>query len=94
MKDAGSIIRGIQITEKGSKLSEVNRKYFFRVARGSNKVEIKRAVETLFKVAVERVNTMNYMGKLKRERSARYGRKSDWKRAIVTLKEGNKIELA
>lgn len=93
MKQASTIIHSIQITEKGSTLGEQG-KYFFKVNPSANKMEVKRAVEEMFKVPVAKVNTMNYLGKLKRERTARYGRKSDWKRAIVTLKEGSRIELA
>jgi large subunit ribosomal protein L23 len=89
-----AVIHRIQITEKGSALLEKGHKYFFEVAPWANKIEIRRAVEKLFKVSVAKVNTMRYEGKLKRERTAHYGRKPDWKRAVVTLKEGSKIELA
>jgi len=92
MKHAGEILKGLQLTEKGTALSETGNKYFFRVDRGSNKIEIKRAVEEAFGVKVAKVNTMCYAGKRKRERTVRYGRRSDWKRAVVTLAEG-KIEL-
>lgn len=93
MKDLSTVIKGLQITEKGTSLSEKENKYFFRVDRGANKTEIKQAVEQFFKVSVVSVNTMRYSGKRKRERTARYGKRSDWKRAVVTLKEGNKIDL-
>ena len=93
MKDSRSIIRKLQVTEKGTLLGEAN-KYLFEVASDSNKVEIKRAVEALFDVSVTKVNTMNYEGKKKRQRTAKYGKRADWKRAVVTLAAGNKIELA
>ena len=94
MKDLNSIIKKIQITEKGTALTEKNGKYFFRVDPSANKIEIKQAVEKFFKVSVAQVNTMKYAGKMKSgNRSARLGRKSDWKRAVVTLKEGSKIEM-
>ena len=93
MKDVGRIVKEIQLTEKGTALREIGNKYFFKVAPQANKVEIKWAVEQLFKVKVDKVNTMNYEGKLKRERSARFGRRADWKRAIVTLREGSTIDL-
>lgn len=93
MKDPANIIYDIQITEKSSGLSEKQNKYFFRVARDANKIEIKKAVEALFKVNVLAVNTVNMLGKNKRLRGAAYGKKPDWKRAIVTLKEGSKIDL-
>jgi large subunit ribosomal protein L23 len=92
MKDSRAIIKKIQITEKGTLLGEEN-KYLFEVAPDSNKVEIKRAVEALFDVKVTQVNTMNYSGKKKRMRSAKYGKRSDWKRAVVTLAEGNRIDM-
>ena len=72
---------------------EKENKYFFLVAGSVNKLEIKRAVEELYKVSVSKVNTVNYRGKLKRERTMTYGRTAGWKRAIVTLAEGSKIEL-
>jgi len=93
MSDPRSIVRELQVTEKGS-AQLAQRKYFFRVDPKANKIEIKRAVEKLFGVSVEGVNTMKYSGKLKRERTVRYGRRPDWKRAVVTLKEGSRIELA
>ena len=92
MKDSRSIIKKIQVTEKGTLLGEAN-KYLFEVAPDSNKVEIKRAVESLFDLKVTQVNTMNYTGKQKRQRTAKYGKRSDWKRAVVTLAEGNRIDL-
>ena len=66
----------------------------FEVAADANKTQIKQAIETLFKKTVVAVNTCNYAGKKKRERTASFGRKADWKKAIVTLKAGDKIELA
>jgi len=92
MKDSRSIIKKIQVTEKGTQLVEAN-KYLFEVTPDSNKVEIKRAVESLFDVKVLQVNTMNYIGKRKRQRTAKYGKRSDWKRAVVTLAEGNRIDM-
>jgi large subunit ribosomal protein L23 len=92
MKDSRSIIKKIQVTEKGTLLAEAN-KYLFEVSPDSNKVEIRRAVESLFDVKVTQVNTMNYIGKRKRQRTAKYGKRSDWKRAVVTLAEGNRIDM-
>ena len=60
----------------------------------ANKIEIRKAVEELFKVKVLRVNTMNVRGKLRRQRTASEGWTPTWKKAIVTLKAGDKIELA
>jgi len=93
MRPASAIIRGLQITEKGTRLTGESNKYLVEVARDANKLEIKRAVEEFFKVKVLKVNTMNYAGKLRRERTLRYGRRPDWKRAVVTLKAGDKIAL-
>ncbi len=79
------------ITEKTTALMEEG-KYTFRVPLAANKIEIRQAVEQIFKVKVEAVNTMRYEGKMKR--LGRYqGRRSDWKKAIVTLKPGETIEF-
>ena len=93
MKDPRSIIKKVQLTEKGSRMTEQENKYLFKVDRTANKMEIAHAVEELFKVSVTGVNTMNYAGKLKRERTRQFGRRANWKRAVVTLKEGEKIDL-
>jgi len=84
------IIRPL-ITEKNTNLMALN-KYCFEVERTANKVQIKEAVETVFKVSVTAVHTMNVRGKLRR-RGMRYGYTADWKKAIVTLAEGDRIEL-
>ena len=93
MKDLFDIIETASLTEKASLLSEKQNKYVFRVSPKANKIEIKRAVEQLFNKKVVSVNTANYEGKKKRERRADFGRKPHWKKAIVTLKEGDKIDL-
>ncbi len=93
MKDVFDIIQTASLTEKASLLSEKQNKYVFRVSPKANKIEIKRAVEQLFNKKVMAVNTANYAGKKKRERRADFGRKPHWKKAIVTLKEGEKIDL-
>ena len=79
------------ITEKATLLSEQN-KVVFRVAQDSTKDEIAAAVEELFKVKVTKVNTLNVKGKTKRFRG-RVGRRSDVKKAIVTLAEGQSIDI-
>ena len=94
MKDLYDIVQTVCLTEKATLLSEKLNKYVFRVHPRANKLEIKAAVEKLFKKSVLTVNTCNYAGKKKRERTASFGRKADWKKAIVTLKQGDKIELA
>ena len=71
-----------------------DRKYTFRVALGANKVEIRKAVEELFKVHVEKVWTANINGKPRRERlSQLHGRTSRWRKAIVRLAPGERIEI-
>ena len=92
MNNALSAIKGLHITEKGTQLAGLN-KYLFKVDPSANKIEIKQAVENFFKVKVLRVNTMNYTGKKRRERTLHYGKKPDWKRAVVTLRAGDKIDL-
>jgi large subunit ribosomal protein L23 len=80
------------ITEKSTVLSEQN-KVVFRVAPDATKTEIAAAVEELFKVSVVKVNTLNTKGKTKRVRG-HIGRRSDVKKAIVTLQEGQSIDIA
>jgi large subunit ribosomal protein L23 len=94
MKDLNSVLKKLQITEKGTDLKEANNQYMFKVDTSANKMEIKAAVEQYFNVTVKNVNTMRYSGKKKRERTVRYGKRADWKRAVVTLKEGDSIEVA
>lgn len=84
------LIRPI-VTEKSTALMEQG-KYTFRVPLAATKIQIRQAVEQIFKVKVQAVNTMRYEGKLKRMGRAQ-GRRSDWKKAVVTLKPGEAIEL-
>ena len=90
MKHAG-IIRRIQITEKGTLLGERNQ-FQLEVAKKANKPEIRQAVEKQFGVHVLAVNTQNYKGETRVLRNRRTVHASDWKRAIVTLKAGERIE--
>ena len=94
MHEAHDIIENIRLTEKGTLLSEKHNQYVFRVRPHANKLQIKRAIEHLFGKTVIRVNTANYAGKEKRARTSAVGRKPHWKKAIVTLKEGDRIDLA
>ncbi|MBI5026292.1 MAG: 50S ribosomal protein L23 [Nitrospirae bacterium] len=80
------------LTEKGNKLKEADNKVLFKVARDANKMEIKKAVEETFKVKVDRVATINCMGKKKRL-GKHEGKRPDWKKAIVTLKKGEKLDF-
>jgi large subunit ribosomal protein L23 len=79
------------ITEKATMLSEQN-KVVFRVSKDATKPQIAEAIENLFKVSVVKVNTLNVKGKTKRFRG-RVGRRSDVKKAIVTLAEGQSIDI-
>jgi len=93
MNEPYDLIQTVQLTEKASLLSEKLNKYVFRVSPRANKIQIKQAIQRLFGKTVVSVNTCNYAGKKKRERRADFGRKAHWKKAIVTLKEGDKIDL-
>jgi len=84
------IIRPL-ITEKNTNLMSLN-KYCFEVDREATKPQIKQAIESIFDVSVMKVHTMNMRGKLRR-RGMRFGYTADWKKAIVTLAEGDRIEL-
>ena len=92
MKDPRTIVRKVLITEKGTVLRELRNEYTFEVERDANKIEIKRAVESIFNVKVADVRTMQMRGKVKRQ--GKYaGRRNDWKKAIVKLQPDQKIEL-
>jgi large subunit ribosomal protein L23 len=93
MNEPFDIIQTASLTEKATLLGEKQNKYVFRVSPRANKIQIKQAIEKLFQKKVVHVNTCNYAGKKKRERRADFGRKAHWKKAIVTLQEGEKIEL-
>ena len=84
------VIRRPLVTEKTSILREDGRTIVFQVATGANKIQIKRAIEQLLGSKVERVRTTIAHGKMKRQ--GRFvGRRSDWKKAYVTLREGQKM---
>jgi large subunit ribosomal protein L23 len=90
MKHAG-IIRKLQVTEKGTALAAQNQ-FLVEVAVKAGKIEIRKAVEDQFGVHVLAVRTQNYMGKTRVLRNRREVRDADWKRAIVTLRAGERIE--
>ena len=91
MKDARTVILSPLRTEKGTAMLPLN-KYMFWVDKRANKVDVKHAVEEIYKVKVDKVNTTTVKGKKKRVRYAE-GKTADWKRAIVTLSEGHKIDV-
>ncbi len=90
MSRAHEVLRVPVITEKSTYLKEHQRTIAFKVARNANKQEIKEAVEQIFKVKVQSVRTAAFHGKVRRQ--GRFsGRRPDWKKAYVTLKEGEKM---
>lgn len=91
--NAFDIVKMVWITEKGTLLSDQQNQYAVVADRRANKIQIRQAVEELFKVKVLSVNTMNMRGKARRRRTRQAGKCPDWKKAIVTLKEGDKIDL-
>ncbi len=105
MKDPYSVVLGTIFTERSTLLQEEREivargktkilapKYTFKVHRGATKIDIKRAVETIFKVSVTRVNTIRMPGKLRRVRQIP-GYSPSWKKAVVTLKKGDSIDFA
>ena len=88
------VVKKLLMSEKASRLKEVANQYVFEVDRGANKLEIRRAVEQQFNVKVQDVNTMTRPGKAKRQRTMSYGHTPAWKRAVVTLQDGQSIEMA
>lgn len=92
MRAPHQIIRRPLISEKGTDLRDRINQYLFEVAQDANKIEIKRAVESLFQVKVLQVRTLSVKGKKKRV-GRLVGRTPDWKKAVATLKEGENIEF-
>ena len=92
MKADRPAILGPLISEKGATLGEQSNQVVFKVRLDANKIEVKAQVETLFKVSVLDVRTARYLGKLKRV-GRNTGRLPRWKKAYVTLKEGDKIDF-
>ena len=92
MKEIHHIIRKPLVTEKSTRQKDESRQYAFEVDGGANKIEIQRAVEQLFKVKVTHVRTAHVLGKMKRL-GRKVGKRPDWKKAIVTLREGDRIQF-
>jgi large subunit ribosomal protein L23 len=92
MKNIYTIIKRPIFTEKGSQLKESENKILVEVDRDANKIDIKRAVEEIFKVKVEKVSTINTKGKWKRFGRS-IGKRPDRKKAIITLKKGEKLDF-
>ena len=92
MKDAYSIITTVLLPEKATLLSDKLNQYVFKVSPKANKIEIKTAVEALFSVKVTDVNTLVQRGKVKRM-GRTLGKRPNWKKAVVTLREGDDIQF-
>ncbi len=93
MRASYNVIQAPMITEKGTLVSETARQAVFRVDRRASKHEIRRAVEELFGVKVEAVRTVNCLGKARTRFGRKIGRRADWKKAYVTLREGQAFDL-
>ncbi|MEI6534031.1 MAG: 50S ribosomal protein L23 [Verrucomicrobiaceae bacterium] len=94
MKDIYQVIKTVRLSEKATLLGEQKNQYVFVVDRDATKIEIRQAVEKLFGKKVLGVSTMQMSGKYRRRGNSPAGRSKHWKKAIVRLKEGDKIELA
>jgi len=87
------IIKTVRLTEKGTRQGDKYNQYTIVADPRANKTQIRQAVQDLFKVKVTKVNTLNFTGKYRRQRTKQAGQAPDWKKAIVTLKEADKITL-
>jgi large subunit ribosomal protein L23 len=92
MSEVHDIIISPLVTEKSTIQREGQNQYSFKVDKRANKIRIKDAVERLFKVKVREVRTVTVRGKVKRL-GRRFGKRPDWKKAIVTVKEGDRIDF-
>lgn len=92
MKDISQVLIRPVVTEKTTEMNEEKNKYVFEVAVDANKKEVRQAVEQFFGVKVLDVRTMQMKGKPKRQ-GLHAGRRSDWKKAIVTLAGGDKLDI-
>ena len=90
--DPNQIIKVPMLTEESTIMTETRNQYVFRVDPRANKNQIRDAIEKVFNVQVTAVNTMNYLGKTRR-RGRQTGRRPNWKKAIVTLRSGDHIDL-
>ena len=91
--DPTYVVKAPVVTEESTIQTESHNKYIFKVDPRANKNQIRDAIEKHFNVGVVAVNTMNYRGKPRRRGRDRQGRRSNWKKAIVTLREGDAIDL-
>jgi len=91
-REPHQIVQNPILTEESTLQTENRNRYTFRVEPKANKQQIRDAIERLFNVRVVSVNTMNYRGKMRR-RGRNTGRRAAWKKAVVTLREGDSIDL-
>ena len=91
--NAFEVIKTVRLTEKGTRQGESFNQYTVMADRRANKIQIRQAVQELFKVKVVKVNTLNVRGKSRRQRTAQAGQAPDWKKAIVTLAPGQRIDI-
>jgi large subunit ribosomal protein L23 len=91
--NAFEIIKTVRLTEKGTRQGDQHNQYTVVADRRATKTQIRQAVQELFKVKVTAVNTMMVHGKARRQRTHQAGKSPDWKKAVVTLKEGDKIVI-
>lgn len=87
-----SVIRAPRVSEKTARLQEVSNQYVFEVAKDATKADVKAAVEEIFEVKVAAVNVVNVKGKVKAFKN-RTGRRGDWRKAYVTLADGQSIDV-
>jgi large subunit ribosomal protein L23 len=92
MKNIYSIIKKPLFTEKGGNLKESQNKILIEVSKDANKIDIKKSIEEIFNVKVEKVSTMNVSGKWKRYGRS-LGKRPDRKKAVITLKKGEKLDF-
>jgi large subunit ribosomal protein L23 len=92
MRDARTVLVRPLLTEKATIARETGNEYVFEVARDANRIQIKEAVENRFQVKVAGVRTVSVKGKIKRM-GAHQGKRADWKKAYITLREGSTIDL-
>jgi large subunit ribosomal protein L23 len=94
MKEAQNPVRGVLFTEKATLLSSKLNQYTFRVLPSANKIQIGQALEQIFNKKILAINTMSCSGKKKRGyRASKFGRKANWKKAIVTLSSVEKLDF-
>ncbi|MEE9398276.1 MAG: 50S ribosomal protein L23 [Methylococcales bacterium] len=91
--DLMNVVQSPVVSEKSTNAAEIDRQFVFRVEKSANKLQIKKAVELMFEVEVQRVTTLNVIGKTKRMGRS-VGKRSDWKKAYVKLKPGFDIEFS